>query len=118
MGRVLLHGRCDSFGRCTGPAAPNYPFGIVDDADRRLLQGHIKANILVSLRHGLAPLALRGDQPAPAVVTPRLRLVPARTMRQLTFLRLAARTRPPYPNAHPVPCPSRLFRACATRFPA
>src|SRR5215470_19827755 len=77
MGRVLRHGRYDDFRRRIDLAAPHDLVSIVDDADRRLLQGHIEADILVTLGHGLAPLALRGDQPVPAVVTPRLRHVPA-----------------------------------------
>src|SRR5215831_15265570 len=77
MGRVLRHGRYDGFRRRIDLAAPHDLVGIVDDADRRLLQGHIEADILVTLGHGLAPLALRGNQPVPAVVTPRLRHVPA-----------------------------------------
>src|SRR5215471_18681436 len=82
-GRVLRHGRYDGFRRRIDLAAPHDLVGIVDDADRRFLQGHIEADILVTLGHGLAPLALRGEQPVPAVVTPRLRHVPTSKARPL-----------------------------------
>jgi len=42
--------------------------------------------------------------------------VPARTMRQLTFLRLAARTRPPT-QTHTPCCVRAASFGCATRFP-
>ena len=76
VGRVLLHSRCDSFRRRVGLAAPYDLLGIVNDADRRFLQRHIEADILLALGHDLAPWRCGEDQPAPAVVTPRLRHVP------------------------------------------
>src|SRR5258706_9429945 len=60
MGRMLLHGRCYSFRRRVNSAAPHDLAGIVDDTDRSFLQGYIKADILVALGHGPAPLALQG----------------------------------------------------------
>src|SRR5258707_4391189 len=60
MGRMLLHGRCYSFRRRVNSAAPHDLAGIVDDTDRSCLQGYIKADILVALGHGPAPLALQG----------------------------------------------------------
>src|SRR4029077_20133851 len=60
MGRMLLHGRCYSFRRRVNSAAPHDLARIVDDTDRSFLQGYIEADILVALRHGLAPLAFAG----------------------------------------------------------
>src|SRR5882757_859577 len=60
MGRMLLNGRCYSFRRRVNSAAPHDLAGIVDDTDRSFLQGYIKADILVALGHGPAPLALQG----------------------------------------------------------
>src|SRR5579859_240563 len=54
--------------------------------------------ILVALGHGVPPLALRGGQHVPAVVTPRLRHVPTaetRSHRAQGLSRLAAPSRPP-----------------------
>jgi hypothetical protein len=56
MGRVLLHRQCDGIGRRINSAAPHYLVGIVNDADRRFLEGYIEADILVTLGHDLAPL--------------------------------------------------------------
>src|SRR6266436_3130902 len=84
MGRMPLHGRCDGFRRGSGSAAPHDLAGIVDDADRRFLQGHIEADILTALGHSLLHWRC-GDQhvtspaitPCPElepVALPRLRL--------------------------------------------